>query len=155
MPAAAVAPNPESRMTREEFLRTYTPATPEETLLATHAWRSWTHLQDMFDLRDALVSSIGLAKFFTEQQSRYKQLMRDLNQAERAWRNAIEAFWKARRRVPARPAAVSVPSPAVRTSPPPARPSVVPPEIRTSPNASAPLSSNDTLDPCVQNRASS
>jgi hypothetical protein len=90
--------NLEYYRTRDDFMRAYVPATPEEKLLITQACRAWMHLQDFYNLRDSLIAGKGLLGLFNEDYDKYKQLMRDLAAAERMWRNAIQEFQRARRR---------------------------------------------------------
>jgi hypothetical protein len=84
--------------TRDEFMHAYVPATPEERLLITQACRAWMHLQDIYNLRNSITAEKGLLGLFNEDYDKYKQLMRNLAEAERMWRNAIQEFQRARRR---------------------------------------------------------
>jgi hypothetical protein len=84
--------------TRDEFVRTYQPATPEEKLLVTQIMRAWQHLQDIYDLRARLTARNGLLGLFEEDFDKYKLLMRNLAEAERMWRYALQEFQRARRR---------------------------------------------------------
>ena len=99
-PAPEQDPHLRFYMTRDDFMRQLLPATQEEKLLATRVARAWMHLQDIEELIDVVTEGRGLVALYTEQYDRYKQLNRDLNQAERMWRGAMSAFNQARRRGP-------------------------------------------------------
>lgn len=109
MPSPAPAPAERERdsaanldfyRTRDEFVRAYQPATPEEKLVVTQITRAWQHLQDVYDLRDRLTAKKGLLGLFEEDFEKYKLLMRHLAEAERMWRYALQELGRARRRDP-------------------------------------------------------
>ncbi|MBS1872429.1 MAG: hypothetical protein JSU00_04390 [Acidobacteria bacterium] len=99
-PALDPAPDPHLRfyMTRDEFMRNLLPATQEEKLLATRAARAWMHLEDIEALIDAVTEGRGLFSLYTDHYDRYKQLNRDLHQADAMWSRAMNAFHRARKR---------------------------------------------------------
>lgn len=122
MPAQAAAASYDVPSTLADFLAYYTPSTPEENLLIVHAQRAWRHLEQMHELIDAVTAGKGLFSLYTDEYARYKQLSRDLNQADRMWNRAINAFWQARRRgastQPApRPQPISPPAPSPDPTP--------------------------------------
>lgn len=84
--------------TRDDFMRTYVPATDEERLLVTQLTRAWLHLQEFYVFRDQIVAEKGLSGLFFEDYDRYKQLMRNLAEAERMWCHALQELNRARRR---------------------------------------------------------
>ncbi len=107
MPSPAKAPaqttadsavNLDFYRTRDEFVHAYQPATPEEKFLVTQIMRSWQHLQDIHELRDRLTAKNGLLGLFESDFEKYKLLMRNLTEAERMWRYAVQEFQRARRR---------------------------------------------------------
>jgi hypothetical protein len=101
---APVSPKPDSAhniefyRTRDEFVRAYNPATSEEHLLVTQITRAWMHLQEVYDLRSQITAEKGLLGLFNEDFEKYKFLMRNLTEAERMWRNAVQEFHRAKRR---------------------------------------------------------
>ncbi|MBS1873716.1 MAG: hypothetical protein JSU00_10900 [Acidobacteria bacterium] len=142
-PAPEIDPHLRFYLQRDEFMRNYLPATQEEKLLITHACRAWMHLQDIEALIDVVTQGRGLFTLYTEHYDRYKQLNRDLSQAERMWNRAISAFWQARKR---NSRAVGKPHnddwgvlvPSRRPSPTPEAESAPPPEPVAKPAEPAP-----------------
>ncbi len=84
--------------TRDDFMRAYTPVTPEEKILVTQMTRAWLQLQQMYNLHDRVTAGKGLLALFEDDLPRYKILARNLTDAERMWRNSIQEFQRARRR---------------------------------------------------------
>ena len=103
MPSEATARTPDSAVNlefyrmRDDFVRTYKPATEEQMLLVVQMTRAWQHLQEVYDLRAQLTAEKGLLGLFNEDFEKYKFLMRNLTEAERMWRNAHQQFLRARR----------------------------------------------------------
>src|SRR6478752_5019009 len=101
---APVDPKPDSPQqidfyrTRDEFVRAYHPATSEEQLIVVQITRAWMHLQEVYDLRSQITAEKGLLGLFNEDFEKYKFLMRNLTEAERMWRHAVQEFHRARRR---------------------------------------------------------
>ena len=103
MPSEATARTPDSAVNlefyrmRDDFVRTYKPATEEQMLLVVQMTRAWQHLQEVYDLRAQLTAEKGLLGLFNEDFEKYKFLMRNLTEAERMWRHALQQFQRARR----------------------------------------------------------
>ncbi len=90
--------NLEFYRTRDEFVRSYQPATEEERLLLTHMVRAWLRLQKFYDLENEIIEREGLSSMFHNDLERYKVLTRTVAEAERMWRNALAEFQKAKAR---------------------------------------------------------
>ncbi|MBS1877065.1 MAG: hypothetical protein JSU00_27890 [Acidobacteria bacterium] len=133
MSAEALAPTPDSVHDLAEFASHYSPATPEENLLISHAWRAWSHLQQIYALYEAIVAQRGIVALFNDDFARYKQLNRDLAQAERMWNRAIAAFWQARKRQGAAP-----PQRVQPAAPPPPEPPQPEPVAAAAPSSEPP-----------------
>ncbi len=119
--------------TRDDFMRTYVPATDEERLLVTQIARAWLHLQKFYTFRDQIVAEKGLSGLFFEDYDRYKQLMRNLAEAERMWRYAVQELSRARRRPQSTASLRSTSVTAIRSHRPPVG-STNPKRNRTTPD---------------------
>jgi hypothetical protein len=83
---------------REEVLRAYQPATPEESLLAHQIARAWFRLQNYYEMEARIMEKQNLAEMFETDLARFKALNSAIAAAERMWRQAILEFQRARRR---------------------------------------------------------
>jgi hypothetical protein len=86
---------------REEVLRAYQPATPEESLLAHQIARAWFRLQNYYEMEARIMEKQNLAEMFETDLARFKALNSAIAGAERMWRQAILEFQRARRRASA------------------------------------------------------
>ena len=89
---------------RDEVMRAYQPATPEESLLATQIARAWLRLQKYYDFEAELIEKQSLSELFETDLARFKALNSAIAAAERMWRQAVHEFQCARRRNAAKPA---------------------------------------------------
>ena len=86
---------------RDEFVRAYHPATPEEMLLVNQIARAWFRLQRFYAFELTLMDEQKISKMFESDLARFNAFQRTIAAAERMWRNALHELKVARRRKPA------------------------------------------------------
>ncbi len=136
-------------LTRDDLARSLNPINDLERMLVTAAAQAWHALQNARELEAQVFAQTRPLDLFSTRLEHFKTITRHVANADRAWRQAMAAFDRAKRNRAPRP--ILRP----RTTPPPtfdSNPTPASPASQNKPNATPARTNPDPTAPKLQNK---